>query len=107
SCVAFGVLCVFQCCVDFLRIVTTTVQCPDLIVRPVGNQRCGFRIFTEEVLTNVGTVFGFEGLIIAVNSFLHQLHQLTAGIFTQQLIPTTAPHHFNHVPASTREDAFQ
>ncbi|MNZ80938.1 hypothetical protein D3C78_995920 [compost metagenome] len=106
-CFAFGVLSVFQCCVDFLRIVAATVQSPDLIVRPVCNQRCGFRVFTEEVFTNVSTVFGFEGLIVAVNGFVHQLDQFTAGVFTQQLIPTTAPHHFNHVPASTAEDAFQ
>src|SRR5690606_12171616 len=57
--------------------------------------------------TNVGTVFGFEGLVVTVNGFVHQLDQLTAGVFTQQLIPTTAPHDFDHVPASTSEDAFQ
>ena len=107
SCFAFGVLRFFQCSVDFLRIVTTTVQGPDLIVSPVCNQGCSLRVFTEEVLTYVGTVFGFEGLVVAVNGFLHQLEQFTAGVFTQQLIPTTAPHDFNHVPASTCEDAFQ
>ena len=59
------------------------------------------------MLTHVGTVFGFEGLVVAVNGFVHQLDQLTAGVFTQQLIPTTAPHDFDYVPASTGEDAFQ
>jgi hypothetical protein len=49
----FGVLRFFQCSKDFLRIVTTAVQSPDLLVSPVGNQRGGFRIFTEEVLANV------------------------------------------------------
>ncbi len=57
---------------------------------PVGHQRCGFRVFTEEVLTYVSAVFGFEGLVVAVNGFVHQLDQFTAGVFTQQLIPTTA-----------------
>ncbi len=104
---AFGFLRFFQCSVDFLRIVTATVQGPDLLVSPVGNQRGGFRIFTEEVLTNVGAVFGFEGLVVAVNGFVHQLNQLTAGVFTQQLIPTTAPDNLDNVPASTTEDAFQ
>ncbi|VAL71315.1 Uncharacterised protein [Enterobacter kobei] len=103
----FGFTRFFQCSVNFLRIVTTAVQRPDLLVSPVCNQGCGFRIFAEEVLTNVGTVFGFEGLVVAVNGFVHQLDQFTAGVFTQQLIPTTAPHHFDHVPASTCEDAFQ
>ncbi len=106
-CFAFGFLRFLECSVDFLRIVATTVQCPDLIVRPVGNQRGSFRVFTEEVLTNVRAVFGFEGLIVAVNGFVHQLDQFTAGVFTQQLIPTTAPHHLDYVPASAFEDAFQ
>lgn len=67
----------------------------------------GFRIFAEEVLTNVSAVFGFEGLVVAVNGFVHQLNQLTAGVFTQQLIPTAAPDNLDNVPASTTEDAFQ
>ena len=104
---AFGFLRFLECSVDFLRIVTTTVQCPDLLVSPVCNQCCGFRIFTEEVFTNVRTIFRFEGLVVAVNGFVHQLDQFTAGIFTQQFIPTATPHHFDHVPASTFEDAFQ
>ena len=96
----------FQCSVDFLRIMTTTVQRPDLLVSPVCNQCGGFRIFAEEVLTNVGTVFGFEGLVVTVNGFVHQLDQFTAGVFTQQFVPTGTPHYFDNVPASTCEDAF-
>ena len=81
---AFGFLRFLECRVDFLRIVTTTVQSPDLLVSPVSNQCCGFRIFTEEVFTNIRTIFRFEGLVVAVNGFVHQLDQFTAGIFTQQ-----------------------
>jgi pyruvate dehydrogenase complex dehydrogenase (E1) component len=33
--------------------------------------------------------------------FVHQLNQLAAGIFAQQLIPATAPDDFDHFPAST------
>ncbi len=104
---AFGFLRFFECSVDFLRIVAATVQGPNLIVSPVGNQCGSFRVFTEEVLANVRAVFGFEGLIVAVNGFVHQLDQLTAGVFTQQFVPTGTPHHFDHVPASACEDAFQ
>ena len=103
----FGLLRFLQCSVDFLRIVTTAVQSPDLLVSPVSDQGSGFRIFAEEVLTNVSAVFGFEGLVVAVNGFVHQLNQLTAGVFTQQLIPTAAPDNLDNVPASTTEDAFQ
>ncbi len=59
------------------------------------------------MFSNVRTIFRFEGLVVAVNGFVHQLDQFTAGIFTQQFIPTATPHHFDHVPASTFEDAFQ
>ena len=104
---AFGFLRFFQCSVNFLRIVAAAVQGPNLLVSPVGNQRRGLRIFTEEVLAHICAVFGFEGLVIAVNGFFHQLDQLTAGVFTQQLIPTTAPDNLDNVPACTREDAFQ
>ncbi len=104
---AFGFLRFFECSVDFLRIVAATVQGPNLIVSPVGNQCGSFRVFTEEVLANVRAVFGFEGLIVAVNGFVHQLDQFTAGVFTQQFVPTGTPHHLDHVPASTCEDAFQ
>ncbi|XPE38080.1 hypothetical protein ACNKHS_00795 [Shigella flexneri] len=48
-----------------------------------------------------------KGLVVAVNGFVHQLDQFTAGIFTQQFIPNGYPHHFDHIPASTFEDAFQ
>ena len=59
------------------------------------------------MFTNVRTIFRFEGLVVAVNGFVHQLNQLTAGVFTQQLIPTAAPDNLDNVPASTTEDAFQ
>ncbi len=104
---AFGVLRFFQCSKDFLRIVAATVKGPNLIVAPVCNQCGGFRVFTEEVLTYVGTIFRFEGLVVAVNGFIHQLDQLAAGVFTQQFIPTVTPHHLDHFPAGATEDAFQ
>ena len=103
----FGFFRFFQCCVDFLRIVTTTVQCPDLVIAHVFNQSGGFRVTTEEVLTNISAIFGFEGLVVTVQRFVHQLDQFTASVFTQQLIPTTAPDNLDHVPASACEDAFQ
>lgn len=87
--------------------MTTAVPEPRSALQSVGNQRCGFRIFTEEVLTNVRAIFGFEGLVVTVNGFVHQLNQLTAGVFTQQLIPTTAPDNLDNVPAGTGEDTFQ
>ena len=104
---AFGVLRFFQCSEDFLRIVTTTVQRPDFVVGHVFDQRRGFRVTAEEVLAHVSAVFGFEGLVVAVQGLVHQLNQFTAGVFAQQLVPTAAPDHFQHLPACAGEDAFQ
>ncbi len=59
------------------------------------------------MFAHVGAVTGFKGLIVAVDGFVHQLNQLAAGVFLQQLIPATAPDHFDDVPAGAREDAFQ
>ncbi|CQR22796.1 Uncharacterised protein [Yersinia enterocolitica] len=59
------------------------------------------------MFAHISAVFGFEGLVVAIQRFVHQLDQFTAGIFTQQLIPTTTPNHFQNLPASTTEDTFQ
>ena len=59
------------------------------------------------MLTHVGTVFRLKGLIVTVYGFVHQLYQLTALIFSDQLIPTTTPDNLNHVPASTGKDTVQ
>ncbi|MNH05287.1 hypothetical protein D3C79_646070 [compost metagenome] len=104
---ALGVLRFFQCSKDFLRIVTTTVQRPDFVVGHVFDQSGGFREAAEEVLAYVSAVFGFEGLVVAVQGFVHQLDQFAAGVFTQQFIPTSAPDHFQYLPACAGEDAFQ
>lgn len=57
---AFGFLRFLQCSVNFLRIVAAAVQSPNLLVSPVGNQRGGLRIFTEEVLAHISAVFDLK-----------------------------------------------
>ncbi|MEA7595324.1 hypothetical protein ONR49_25460, partial [Salmonella enterica subsp. enterica serovar Virginia] len=54
-----------------------------------------------------GVPGGQAEYVRVLNGFVHQLDKLTAGVFTQQFIPTTAPHDFDNVPASTCKDAFQ
>lgn len=103
----FGFLRFFECSVDFFRIVIITVQCLDLFVSLVCNQCCGFRIFIEEVFTNVRIIFRFEGLVVVVNGFVYQLDQFIVGIFTQQFILTVILYYFDYVLVSIFEDVFQ
>ena len=55
------------------------------------------------MLTYIGTIIGFVSLVIAVYRLVHQLQQLTGGVFRQQLIPATAPHYLDDVPAGAAE----
>jgi hypothetical protein len=50
---------------------------------------CCVKTPAEEVLAHISAVFGFKGLVIAVNGFFHQLNQLTAGVLTVRS-PVTA-----------------
>ena len=92
--------------INFVRVVTAAVQGPDFVVRHIGHE--GFQLGrVEEVLANVCTVFGFEGLVVAVQAFFHALFQGVVGIACQEAVPAAAPNHFQHIPACTAEIAFQ
>ena len=92
--------------INFVRVVAAAVQGPDFVVRHIGHE--GFQLRrVEEVFANVRTVFGFEGLVVAVQAFFHTLFQGVVGIACQEAVPAAAPNHFQHIPARTAEVAFQ
>ncbi len=64
-------------------IMPTAIQAPDVIVSHVGDQRFGFRVLTEEVFTGVRAATSLEVLILAVNGFHHQLHQLAGFVASE------------------------
>ena len=97
----------FECSEQFTRIMTTTFQSKDLLVSPVSNQCGSFRVFSEEVFTDISTIFGFESLIVTIQRFVHQLDQLAGSVFLQQRIPTGAPQNFDYIPACAAKHAFQ
>ena len=87
--------------------MAATGQTPDIVVRHFADHFQQFRMFAEEVLTNVCAVFRFVVLIFTVHGFHHHFLQNAVFIFCQQLIPATAPDDFHNIPACTTEIGFQ
>ena len=78
-------------------------QLPDLLVRPVLHHRARLGVLAEEVLADVGTVLRLEGLVLAVDRFLHPEVKPAVGVVLEQRIPARAPDHLDHVPAGAAE----
>src|SRR6185437_2998574 len=91
------------CRIHLARIVTATVEAPDLLIGHVGDHRLELRILAEEVLPRVGAALGLEILVFAVDAILHHTAQQTFGVARQQWIPTRAPQHLDDIPARTEE----
>ena len=92
--------------VHFLRVMTTAVQCPNLLIGHIGDQCFQFRRI-EEVFANVCTVFGFVSLVVTIQALFHTFAQDTIFVFCQEAVPTTTPDDFHNIPAGTGEVAFQ
>ena len=59
--------------VNLVRVMATTVQAPDVVIRHIGNHFLGFRVLTEEIVTGVLAAFGFVVLVLTVDGFFHDL----------------------------------
>ena len=70
-----------KCSVDFVRIVATTVQTPDVIVRHAGDHFEQLRVLTKEMLANICTVICFVVLILTIYRVHHDLLQDSILIF--------------------------
>ena len=66
--------------IDFMRIMSTTVQAPDIVVRHTGNHFQQFRVLPKKVLTYISAVSRLKGLVLAVNTLHHSLLQQSLGI---------------------------
>ncbi len=93
--------------IDLVEVVATAGQLPDPLVGPIGHHRSRARIPIEEVLTDVGTVIGLVGLVVAIGGDVHQIDQGTIGVGGEQRIPAATPHDFDHIPAGPAEEALQ
>src|SRR4249919_2961448 len=59
--------------IHFGGIMSAASQLPDLGVAPVSDHGGRFWIAAEEVLPDVGAVFGLEVLVFAVEALVHEL----------------------------------
>ena len=99
--------CALVSVVNFLRIKAAALQAENLVVAPVGHQRCRLRILAEELLAHVRAIFGFESLIFAVHALFHTFEQHAGVVAGQQFIPAGAPDDLDYVPAGAAEGCFQ
>ena len=64
-------------------------------------------MFAKKVFANKGAVLGFEGLVFAINRFVHARFEEAVGIAHEKWIPVRSPYHLDHVPAGTAELSFE
>ena len=93
--------------VDLDRIVAAAAQRPDLLVGPVRDHRRRLRIPAEELLPHERPVARLERLVVAVDTFLHQLPQAAGGVAREQRVPVRAPDDLDHAPARAAEARLQ
>ena len=93
--------------VDFVRIMSTSIEVHDVFVAEVFYQLQRLGVFPEEVLPGVGTAIELAVLQLAIADLIHDLLQVAALVAFDQRIPLSAPHDLDHVPSGTAEHAFQ
>ena len=93
--------------VDLAVVMATTAQRPDLLISPVFDHFGSARVATEEVLTNIGTVVGLEGLVVTITSVVHDVNEGTVAVGLQQRVPAGSPNNLDDVPASATEDSLK
>ena len=93
--------------VHLLWVVAAAFEVPNFVVTEVSNHlKCAW-IAAEEMFSYIGTIIGFKGLVVAVQSVHHDFAQRAVFVACQEGIPLTAPQEFDHVPARTSEFAFE
>ena len=93
--------------VDLAVVVAAALEFPELVVGPVLDHFLGARVAAEEVFAHVGAVVRAEGLVVAVQGFVHDVDEGVVLVGGEQLVPAAAPDDLDDVPAGTLEEGFQ
>ncbi len=64
-------------------------------------------IAAEELLAQIGSVFGLEVLEVAIHTLFHPLQQQARPVARKEVVPVRTPDHLNHIPARTPEHTLQ
>ena len=92
--------------IDLRRIVTAAMTRSALHRHPF-DERCRFRIASEEFLADIRAALGLERLVFAVDTLIHQLHQQARRVLREQRIPVAAPNTLDDVPARATSKCLQ
>src|ERR1017187_1134971 len=77
--------------VNLLRVVAAAREAMQFVITHVLDEREQFRMFSEELLADVSSTFGLEGLQFAINTFFHALqHQSGLGACNER-VPVGSP----------------
>ena len=86
--------------------MTTAVQIPNVVVRPIGDQSFKFRR-VEHGFTHICTILGFHRLVLTIHDLTQTLHQDAFFVTRKQRIPLRAPNDFDDIPTRTTEFGFE
>ena len=93
--------------INFVRVVATTIEAPDILVRHRRHHFFEFGIFAEKGLAHIGAVTRLVILIFAVHRFHHAGFEQPVVVPGQQRIPISPPDHFQYIPAGAAKITFQ
>ena len=93
--------------VDLVRIVTTAVEPPDVVVAHARHHFEQLRILAEKVLAHERAVIGLEVLVLAVDGVFHHAQQSAFVIASKQRIPVRTPDDLEHIPTGAAKSAFE
>ena len=93
--------------VDLAVVVAAALELPELLVGPVLDHFLGARVAAEEVFAHVGAVVRAEGLVVAVQGFVHDVDEGVVLVGGEELIPASSPDDFDDVPAGALEEGFE
>ena len=93
-------------CINFLRIMSSSIEPPNIVIRHVCYELRKFRVFSEKMLSNICSAFSLVVLVVTIESFLHTLKENSIFISAQQRVPETTPNNFQNVPAGPSKPSF-
>ena len=92
---------------DLHQVVSAALQAVDLLIRHALRQAREFFVLAEEIVAVETTVFGGEGLHLAVDRVGEGAHQRAGGVAREQPVPVAAPDQLDHIPAGPRKQLLQ
>ena len=101
------IYCRVECSINFMRIMSTPVQSPYILIRHIGNHIQQFRVFPKKMSPCICSTLSFKSLILPIYSFIHTPAKKTLRVSCQQRIPIRTPNYFYNIPTCSPEFSFK